>query len=534
MPDRTIKSRLGRAREAVVAIVVGAAFFTVAQPASAAAFQQFQLHTATPLVGNDFHYLVGDWNQSGKPDLVAIKYRNTGTGTNEVHVLSGESGFQQFVLQTGTPLSGDNFDYALTDWDGDRVPDLVAIMRLQTGSGKIEVHILSGKSRFQQFVLHTATPLVGDDFHYVVGDWNRLGKPDLLAIKYRNTGTGTNEVHVLSGESGFQQFVLQTGVPLSGDAFDYALTDWDFNHVPDLLAVQRLHTGTGTIEAHILAGPWFQSFVLHTGTPLVGDNFYYAVSDYNGDRRRRPVGDHVSQHGLREGRGARARGTVSHAARRAIGAERDRAHVLDDQAPMDDQRAGPPRDPASTGNPVRLERSMGNVSIHRCADDDHDRLRPRARTDLLLRVRAYNGVTGLNSYSSTVCGSTDPTPNLFIPQGAIWDTQLDDPFTSAPTLVHAGDAFSIAWDECNNGQAIASAHQSKLFLKSTGPDWTEVGTVSVPAIAPGGCAPRPFVRFPSGLSAGQYDAAVVVDSGGAVTEMSEVDNVGQMGFNILS
>src|SRR5262245_1559826 len=118
MLDGTIKSRLGRIRAALIALVAMTAFFAAAQPASAAAFQQFELHTATPLVGNDFYYLVGDWDQSGKPDLVAIKYRNTGTGRVEVHVLSGESGFQQFVLQTGTPLVGDNFDYALTDWDG--------------------------------------------------------------------------------------------------------------------------------------------------------------------------------------------------------------------------------------------------------------------------------------------------------------------------------------------------------------------------------------------------------------------------------
>lgn len=199
-----------------VVLVACLASLSLAGSAMAANFQQFLLHTGTPLVGDVFSYAVADWNGDGKQDLFAIKRWNTGTGTTEVHILSGASNYQQFLFQKGVPLaSGGDFDYAVADWDGDYVPDLIAIQRLHTGTGRIEVHILSGRSNFQQFVLHTGTPLVGDDFSYVVGDYNGDRKPDLFAIKKRNTGTGTVELHVLSGASNFQQFLLQKGIPLS-------------------------------------------------------------------------------------------------------------------------------------------------------------------------------------------------------------------------------------------------------------------------------------------------------------------------------
>jgi hypothetical protein len=89
---------------------------------------------------------VVDWDGDGTPDLVAIKKSNTGSGSTEVHVLSGASGFQQFILHTGTALhqTDDTFAFAVVDWDGDGTPDLVAIKKSNTGSGSTEVHMLRG------------------------------------------------------------------------------------------------------------------------------------------------------------------------------------------------------------------------------------------------------------------------------------------------------------------------------------------------------------------------------------------------------
>jgi hypothetical protein len=518
----------------LVALVVGASLFGAAQPASAAApFQQFLLHTATPLVGDDFDYVVADWNRDHVPDLIAIKRLHTGSGRIEVHILSGASNYQQFLLQVATPLVGDNFDYAVTDWNHDGVPDLVAIMHKNTGSGRIEVHILSGASQFQQFLVHVATPLVGDDFDYTIGDWDDRGTPDLIAIKRLRTGTGTTEVHVLTGESGFQTFVLHTGTPLVGDDFDFALTDWDFDLAPDLVAVKRTNTGTNTIEIHIPSRN-AQSFLLHTGTPLVGDDFKYAFADYNGDHAPDLFAIKY-QH---------------------TGSGRIEVHVL--AAPTPAAPAAPSNvsvvghtsssitvrgmDNATGYHGLRLERAVGTgwMSVW---DDDPWFLPPaftmadyhvNSGSTYCYRVLAYNHTTGLSSASSTVCGTTDPSPpNLFIPQAAIYETEPDDPYTSASAL-HGGDPFSIAWDECNNGGSTAAAHQSSLFLRPTGQSsWSLSGTVHVPAIAAGGCT-RAWLKFAGGLAPDQYDALIVLDSTGVVTEVSEADNSGVMNFNILS
>jgi hypothetical protein len=517
-----------------VALVVGIAFLVLVSPAMAANFQQFVLHTGTPLVGDDFSYAVADWTGYGKQDLFAIKRRNTGTGTIEVHILSGASNYQQFLLHTGTPLVGDDFDYAVADWDGDYKPDLFAIKRRNTGTGTIEVHVLSGRSNFQQFVLHTGTPLVGDDFSYAVGDYNGDRKPDLFAIKTRNTGSGTVEVHVLSGASNYQQFLLQKAVPLELSAsFSYGLDDWNFDGKPDLVAIKRTNTGTGTIEAHTLLGPWYQQFALHTGTPLVGDTFDYALADFDKDRNA----DLYAIKRLNTGTG-----TIE-------------VHVLAAPTPS------PPAavsglslightsstlrfqwtDNETGAHGVYLQRQNGSSWTNVWSAYPYTGAPTMTMTDYGLasastfcyRVRSENSVTGLGSSSPTVCGTTDPLPaNLFIPQAAIWTTYLNDPFTDF-SFIHSGDAFSISWDECNNGQSTAAAHTSALFLRGTGQSsFSPSGTTTVPALAPGNCA-RASVQLSSGLTADQYDAGISVDSANAVAESNELDNTGMMGFNIL-
>jgi hypothetical protein len=79
--------------------------------------------------------------------LVAIKKSNTGTNSTEVHILSGESNYKNFTLQTGTALhpTDNTFDFAMTDWNGDGKPDLVAIKKSNTGTNSTEIHILRAR-----------------------------------------------------------------------------------------------------------------------------------------------------------------------------------------------------------------------------------------------------------------------------------------------------------------------------------------------------------------------------------------------------
>ena len=60
---------------------------------------------AQPAEAGNFVFAIGDYTGTGRPDLFCVKKTDTGTGSIEVDVLSGASNYQQFILRTGTPLS---------------------------------------------------------------------------------------------------------------------------------------------------------------------------------------------------------------------------------------------------------------------------------------------------------------------------------------------------------------------------------------------------------------------------------------------
>ncbi len=224
---------------------------------SANQYKSFILQTGSALhkTDNNFKFVVAP-----NRDLVAIKKRITGSSSTEVHVLSASSNYQDFVLQTGTALHETDgmFEFVLAP-----NRDLVAIKKRNTGSSSTEVHVLSASSNYQDFVLQTGTALHETDgmFEFVLAP-NR----DLVAIKKGNTGSNSTEVHVLSASSNYQDFVLQTGTALheTGSLFKFLLAP---NR--DIVAIKKGETGTHSTEVHILsASRNYQQFALQTGTML--------------------------------------------------------------------------------------------------------------------------------------------------------------------------------------------------------------------------------------------------------------------------
>lgn len=88
-----------------------------------------------------------------------------------------------FKLQTPTILhkTGENFSFLLGDYNHDGNLDLYAIIKTQTGSRSTEVHILSGKNNFQSWLLQTGTILheTGNNWVFLLGDYNHDGHLDL-------------------------------------------------------------------------------------------------------------------------------------------------------------------------------------------------------------------------------------------------------------------------------------------------------------------------------------------------------------------
>ena len=270
------------------------ALITLITPSVNASAAEWVLQTGTKLeeAGKYYEFCLGDYNGDGTLDLYAIKKSATGSRSTEVHVLNGKSNFQEFLLQTGTKLeeAGEHYEFCLGDYNGDGTLDLYAIKKSVTGSRSTEVHVLNGKSNFQEFLLQTGTKLeeAGEHYEFCLGDYNGDGTLDLYAIKKSVTGSRSTEVHVLNGKSNFQEFLLQTGTKLeeAEEHYEFCLGDYNGDGTLDLYAIKKSATGSKSTEIHVLNGKSnFQEFLLQTGTKLeeAGKYYEFCLGDYNGD-----------------------------------------------------------------------------------------------------------------------------------------------------------------------------------------------------------------------------------------------------------
>jgi hypothetical protein len=216
----------------------------------------------TPLRKNwteQLDFALTDWNGDGTLDLVVIKRCYTDSHSTEVHIFSGASKFQETFLQTGTVLeeTDETWSFGMGRWGNGVRPDLIGIKRSETGSKTTEVHILCGDNNFQNYSLQTGTALHETDskFDFLVTDWSGDGRPDLVVIKKSRTNGKCTEVHVLSGASAYQKWILRAETPLfrSQGLYDFAVADWTGNKKPDLIAFRKRDTLSNTTEVEVIS-----------------------------------------------------------------------------------------------------------------------------------------------------------------------------------------------------------------------------------------------------------------------------------------
>jgi hypothetical protein len=210
---------------------------------------------------------VADFNGDGKLDIAAM-----GFGDASVLLGKGDGTFHSplFVPVSSSSYFGTNL--AVGDFNGDGKPDLVAgAPGAFFGHDNVSVLLGNGDGTFQTARLFS----VGyGPIHVAVGDFNRDGKPDIVAAnRYDNT------VSVLLG-NGDGTFQAARNVAV-GSPFDVAVGDFNGDGKPDL-AVRSGPNG----NVSVLLGNGDGTFQPLQQPAISLTTSSFAVGDFNGDGKQ--------------------------------------------------------------------------------------------------------------------------------------------------------------------------------------------------------------------------------------------------------
>lgn len=268
-------------------------------------FETFLLHIAIPITSDDgqnFAWTGSPFSSRCVNCLSAVKVRNQQSGGVESHVLSASSRYTEFLAHDVTAIgASDAPNFAAWTAFSTYTPacqaGLAGIKIDNTGSGKVEVHVLNANDGFRDFVVQAVTPLSLSDapnFAWAMGRWEGSGAEDLFAVKVANAQSGYVEVHVLPYADRYGSFALE--VPTAVTAADGPNFAWGVGRrasnggptgASDLIGVKLRNTDSDRVEVHVLtAESNYQSFALHAVTPIAAadaQNFKWAIWDYDGD-----------------------------------------------------------------------------------------------------------------------------------------------------------------------------------------------------------------------------------------------------------
>jgi hypothetical protein len=232
------------------------------------------LHETFPL---NWQFSVNDYNQDGWGDVFSVAMSGTATKKTQLHILDGASGYSAFSLHAATALhetSPSEWQLAVSDVDYDGKADLVAVRLKNSATKKTEVHVLDGSTNYSTYTAHGITPLGESDpsqWSFSPIDYNRDGKVDVMAVKFKETASGKAEVTIIDGASGYTTTIgpfITAFSEASASQSQLWGVDYNGDDRGDLMAVQRTGTATKKTEVHVLDGKSnYGTALLHGVTP---------------------------------------------------------------------------------------------------------------------------------------------------------------------------------------------------------------------------------------------------------------------------
>jgi kumamolisin len=231
---------------------------------------------------NAYSFTLADYDRDGKPDLAVIHQNNTASGKIEISMLSGASNFQKYIFQnipTPLPASSNSYVFAMADWTPsggtpDGIPDLITIQKNNTTSHHTELSIVSGVTA--QYLVAPgplSLPETGDNYAFAVADYNKDGAPDLIITQKNGTISGKVEVSIISGRDASN---ILSAVPLPLPAISATLSpNYTFNMgawstptgTPDLLVIQKNPSSNHTAALSVISGTTAQYLLNPTIVP---------------------------------------------------------------------------------------------------------------------------------------------------------------------------------------------------------------------------------------------------------------------------
>jgi murein DD-endopeptidase MepM/ murein hydrolase activator NlpD len=235
-----------------------------------------------------------DYNADAVPDVWAVNMRDAATNSTSVRVASGTN-LQSLLLDAATGMPQQpaylNTAFAAADYDGDDVPDLWVIHRLD-GAGQTALRIMRGDNlRFLLLDAITALPPYDDSVAFAVADYNRDGTPDLWAIIPREPGKSGVGVRVVSGKNLSSTLLNKTTSLAQPSAYadvSFALADYDADGFSDLWAITPRDTARESVSVQIISGADWQTVLVDAPVALPMQStdigvYGFSVGDYNAD-----------------------------------------------------------------------------------------------------------------------------------------------------------------------------------------------------------------------------------------------------------